>query len=107
MDAGYEDDLRIAARKHDLVAVHLYDPREAELPPVGLMRAVDAESGGAAWVDTSDRRVREGYARWWREQYSGRLRLFRNSGVDLISLRTDQPYVRPLMAFFHARERRW
>jgi uncharacterized protein (DUF58 family) len=107
LDEGYEDALRIAGRKHDLVGVKLYDPREAELPPVGLMRTVDAESGEARWVDAGDRAVREAYARWWSAMEEARTRTFRRSGLDEIRIRTDQPYVKPLMMFFRMREKRW
>ncbi len=107
LDDGYEDALKIAARKHDLVAVHLFDQREAALPPVGLMRGIDSESGLAAWVDASHPQVRESYARWWQQRAAARNRLLRTSGVDLISIRTDESCIKPLMAFFRAREKRW
>jgi uncharacterized protein (DUF58 family) len=107
LDRGYDDALKIAAKKHDVIAVRLYDPREAELVPAGLVRAVDAETGEAAWVDSSDRRLLDHYARWWREQSEQRQRLFRRSGVDSIDIRIDQSYVNPLVAFFRVREKRW
>jgi uncharacterized protein (DUF58 family) len=107
LDKGYDDALKIAARKHDLIGVRLYDPREAELPPVGLMRVIDAESGERAWVDTSDRQVRDRYARWWQDRGAERVKLFRRTGVDAIDVRTDQSYINPLVAFFRLRERRW
>jgi uncharacterized protein (DUF58 family) len=71
------------------------------------VRAVDAETGEAAWVDSSDRRLLDHYARWWREQSEQRQRLFRRSGVDSIDIRIDQSYVNPLVAFFRVREKRW
>jgi len=107
IDEGYNDALKIAARKHDLIGVRLFDPREAALPPVGLLRVVDAESGEAMWVDTSDRRVRDRYARWWGDRSAERVKLFRRSGVDSIDIRIDQSYVNPLVSFFRLRERRW
>ena len=102
----YDDALKIAARKHDLVGVHLYDPRETELPPGGLIRVVDAETGESAWVDSGDSSVRNGYAKWWREQEDARKKLFLRSGVDTIDIRIDQPFVQPLVAFFRLRGRR-
>ncbi len=107
IDEGYEDALKIAGKKHDLVGIKLFDPREADLPPVGLMRTVDAETGEARWVDAGDRKVREAYARWWRAMEEARTRIFRRSGLDEIRIRTDQPYVKPLMMFFRMREKRW
>ena len=106
-DEGYEDALRIAGKKHDLVGIKLHDPREAELPPVGLMRTVDAETGETRWIDAGDRAVRDAYARWWRAAEEARTRSFRRSGLDEIRIRTDQPYVKPLMMFFRMREKRW
>jgi uncharacterized protein (DUF58 family) len=107
IDTGYEDALKIAGKKHDLVGIKLFDPREADLPPVGLLRTVDAESGEARWVDAGDRGVREAYGRWWRALEEARVKTFRRSGLDEIRIRTDQPYVKPLMMFFRMRERRW
>jgi uncharacterized protein (DUF58 family) len=63
IDAGYDDALKIAARKHDLIGINIYDPREAELSASGLMRVLDAETGETSWVDTADRLVRDRYAR--------------------------------------------
>ena len=104
---GYDDALKIAAKKHDLIGVHVYDPRETELPPSGILRVLDAETGEAAWVDSGDRAVRNGYARWWKEQEESRTKLFRRSGVDAIEIRTDRSYIQPLVAFFQTRGKRW
>ena len=107
LDDGYEDALKIAAKKHDLIGVKLYDPREASLPPVGLMRVHDAESGEALWVDAGDPMVRSRYAQWWNDQSARQDKMFRRNGVDSIDIRIDQSYIAPLMAFFRAREKRW
>ncbi|HUL43153.1 MAG TPA: DUF58 domain-containing protein [Bacteroidota bacterium] len=107
LGGGYEDALKIASRKHDLVAIRLFDPRETELVPAGLVRVRDAESGEALWIDTTDPRVRRSYAGWWKEQSSDRERLFRRSGVDAVDIRIDRSYINPLIAFFKGRERRW
>lgn len=104
---NYEAALKIAAKKHDLIAVHLYDPRETSLTPTGLMRVFDAETGEARWIDTSSLLVRSSYEQWWRTQQEQRKRLFRRSGVDAVEIRIDQSYVQPLMNFFRAREKRW
>ncbi len=107
LDEGYDDALKIAARKHDLIGVRLYDPRETELAPAGLFRMLDAETGEAVWADTADPRVRREYALWWKKRQTERDKLFRRSGVDSIDIRIDQSYINPLMTFFRARERRW
>ncbi len=107
IDEGFDDALKIAAKKHDLIAVRLYDPRERALPDSGLLRVVDAETGGAAWIDTSDRMVRDRYSRYWTQQDEERERLFRRSGVDAVTIRIDQSYIQPLMSFFRVREKRW
>ena len=107
LDEGYDDALKIAARKHDLIGVRLFDPRESELVQVGLMRVIDAETGEAVWVDTSDRRVIDRYSRWWKDRQEQRTKLLRRCGVDGIDIRIDQSYINPLMNFFRAREKRW
>lgn len=107
LDEGYDDALKIAARKHDLIGVRLFDLRESELTKVGLMRVIDAETDEAVWVDTSDRRVMDRYARWWKDRQEQRTKLLRRCGVDGIDIRIDQSYINPLMNFFRAREKRW
>jgi uncharacterized protein (DUF58 family) len=107
IDEGFDNALKIAARKHDLIGIRLFDPREAELVPAGLMRFLDAETGEALWVDTNDSNVRSQYARSWNERQTEREKLFRRSGVDAINIRIDQSYVNPLVAFFRVREKRW
>jgi uncharacterized protein (DUF58 family) len=107
LDEGYDDALKIAARKHDLIGVRLFDPRESELTQVGLMRVIDAETSEAVWVDTSDRRVMDRYAHWWKDRQEQRTKLLRRCGVDGIDIRIDQSYINPLMNFFRAREKRW
>lgn len=95
--------LAIANRKHDVVALRVYDPRENELPPVGMMFLTDAETGEQMWVDTSDKRLREEYARYmaeWEKELEG---VFKRSGVDVAHIRSDEDYVRALMALFKQR----
>ena|ERR1041385_4584376 len=107
LNEGYDDALKIAAKKHDLIAVRLYDPREAALSPSGLVRVVDAETGESLWVDSSNALVRDRYARWWNEQQQIRTKLFRRCRVDAVDIRTDRSYINPLVSFFRAREKRW
>lgn len=100
---GYSDPLKIASRKHDLVAVRLHDPLEAELPDVGLLPLTDAESGELVWVNTSDAQVR---TRIKAEalRHEAELRdILRKSGVDMADVRTDGSYVKPLMNLFKRR----
>jgi uncharacterized protein (DUF58 family) len=98
--------LRVAARKHDVIAVTVTDPREEELPPLGLMDLEDAETGDRVLVDTTDRRTRDSFRRWAIERRQKRASLFRSVGVDALELHTDRPYDVPLVRFFHQRARR-
>ncbi|MEM6700194.1 MAG: DUF58 domain-containing protein, partial [Bacteroidota bacterium] len=103
MARAYETPLRIASRRHDVVGVHLYDPREEELPNIGLMRAVDAETGRVQWVDTSVQAVRENYANWFQENRQYFRSSFLKSGSDVLSVRTDESYIKVLHQFFKKR----
>ncbi len=100
---GYDSPLRIAARKHDLIGIHLYDPREEEMPAVGLIRARDAESGIMRWIDTDNRQVRERYANWFNEHAQQFRQQFLRSGADTISIRSTESYVNALLKFFKRR----
>ncbi|MEM7556215.1 MAG: DUF58 domain-containing protein, partial [Cyanobacteria bacterium P01_A01_bin.84] len=73
------------SRRHDVVGVHLYDPREEELPNIGLIRAVDAETGRVQWVDTSVQAVRENYATWFQDNRQYFRSSFLKSGSDVLS----------------------
>jgi uncharacterized protein (DUF58 family) len=101
--AGYEASLRLAAQKHDLTAISLTDPRELELPRVGLLKLRDPETGAQVLVDTEDRRLRERYATAAAERVVARRRLLAGLGVEEIAIRTDRSYIQPLMAYFRAR----
>ena len=103
MTTGYEAPLRIAARRHDIVGVHLVDPREVTLPNVGLLRAQDAETGKVRWIDTSSRRVREAYSKWYEANYDYFSTIFRKSGVDRVTIHTNESYVNALLKFFKKR----
>ena len=103
MTKGYEDALRIAKRRHDIIGIQMTDPREAELPNIGLIRAMDAESGEVRWIDTSSRKVRERYAQWYQDNYQHFRNSFLRSGADMVSIQTDEPYVNALMKFFQKR----
>ena len=99
-------DLRMAARRHDLIAASIFDPREAELPPSGIVELEDAESGRLALLDTGSRRVRRDYERRARERREALSRQLRELGIDEIPIRTDASWVDRLVRFFRMRERR-
>jgi uncharacterized protein (DUF58 family) len=99
----YKDALTIANRKHDLVAVQVYDKLETSLPNVGLMKIEDAETGSERWIDTSQRKVRESYQNWWNLRQGKMQDSFNRSRVDSVSVRTDEDYVKALLLLFKKR----
>ena len=103
LSPDFEDAIKIANRKHDLVALRIYDRREAELPPIGLAQVKDAETNQYVWVDTSNKKVRENYAQWWKNKQTSLNDIFLKSGVDNVMIRTDEDYVKPLMKLFKHR----
>ncbi|MDP4281284.1 MAG: DUF58 domain-containing protein [Bacteroidota bacterium] len=106
LDEGFEDAIKIANKKHDLIALQVYDPRETELPPVGLLRARNAETGKQIWVDTSDPKLRKDYAEWNRKQEKYLNDIFLKCGMDFVKIRTDEDYVKQLIKLFKKRESR-
>ncbi len=102
-DHDYQNALTIANRKHDVVAVQVYDRRLEELPDVGLMKVRDAETGHEQWIDTSSRRLRAVHHAWWVERQQKLNDIFTRSNVDAVSVRTDQDYVRALLTLFAKR----
>ena len=95
--------LSIAARKHDLIAVQVYDRRDASLPDVGMMRVADLETGADRWIDTSNKKVRRAYDRWWYDRQQAMTEAMQRSRVDIASISTDEDYVKSLMALFRMR----
>lgn len=95
--------LNIAAHKHDIVALQVYDRRVATLPDVGLIHVMDAESGHERYLDTSDESVRRAQARWWRTMQESLKDTFLRAGVDFVSVRTDEDYVSALKQLFAQR----
>ncbi len=106
LDDDFASPLRRLAQKHDVVALTLNDPRELDLPRVGIIALEDAETGGIAYVDTGVARVREAYARAQRDRRAERRRAFARMAIDAADLSTDRPYVPALLALFNARSRR-
>ncbi|HWB64452.1 MAG TPA: DUF58 domain-containing protein [Chitinophagales bacterium] len=106
LNSGFKDALKIAGKKHDLVGLRVYDERESELPDMGLVKVLDAESGQELWIDTSDKRVRDNYAKRFTQNEKQLKEEFGKSGSDLVSIRTDQSYTIALMNMFKRREMR-
>lgn len=104
MDEGYEDALKIANRKHDLVVLRTTDPREQDLPAMGLVQFVDPETGSTRWVDTSNRKVREHYRAAALKLQARSRDALRRAGVDHAVISTREGYVRPLMNLFRQRD---
>jgi uncharacterized protein (DUF58 family) len=101
--ARFTDALKIAANKHDLAAIRLYDPRETELPKVGIIQLRDSESGKEIWVNTSSRKVRNNYAGWWREADRNVTQALSKCRVDNVRISTSEDYVKPLVRLFESR----
>jgi uncharacterized protein (DUF58 family) len=106
LDVEFEAPLRALGHKHDVIALILNDPRELELPSVGMVALEDAETGSVGYVDTSVAAIRESYARAARDRRAQRLRTFSRMGIDRVEISTDRPYVPALLALFNARSRR-
>lgn len=105
ISSAYESPLRIAARRHDIVGVQVNDRREQELPNVGLIRAVDAETGITRWLDTSSKKVRKDYSDWYKKHYAYFKSIILKSGADAVSIQTGESYVNALLKFFQKRSR--
>ncbi|MDR2691148.1 MAG: DUF58 domain-containing protein [Dysgonamonadaceae bacterium] len=99
----YEDALTIANKKHDIVAIQVYDTRETEMPKVGMVKIKDAESGIEKYVDTSSFKVRMAYKHWWEKRQTEMYNAFKRSRVDAVSIRTDEDYVKALIGLFNIR----
>jgi uncharacterized protein (DUF58 family) len=103
MDQDYEDSLKLANKKHDMVALRIYDKRETEMPNVGMAQFSDPETGEVRWVNTSSRKIREGYreAALTRELRADNA--LRRAGIDMAAIATDESYIKPLRNLFSKR----
>ena len=99
----YEEALKVAVNRHDLSVIEVYDPRERNIPNVGLIHIKDSETGKAAWVNTSDRKMRLTYEEWFRNVEQTSTRLFMKYNVDKVSIALDDDYVKGLMTLFKNR----
>lgn len=102
-DASFIDALKIANKKHDLVALRIYDKREMELPNIGLVKFMDAETGTLKWMDTSDKNVRNHFYAEAKKQEASLKEIFNRSGVDSADINTADSYIKPLMNLFKRR----
>jgi len=99
----FEEALRIASNKHDIVALKVFDPVEQAIPDVGLIKVLDSETGEEKWIDTSSKATRNAYAQWWISHIELIRNIFIRCGVDSTELRTDLDYVKPLIKLFENR----
>jgi uncharacterized protein (DUF58 family) len=107
LDEDYEKILRVVGKKNDLIGVVLDDRRENEIPPLGLIRFTDAETGEERWIDTSNIRVRKVMKQARKEEVTKRNTMFLTSRLDRIHVQTGVDYIKPLVQFFRMREKRW
>ena len=105
MDGDFTDAMKIASRKHDLIALRIYDKREKELPNVGLLKTIDPESGTTNWLNTSNKKVRNAYAAAIHKKEKTLTDIFRRTGVDNVSIATDESYMAPLSNLFKRRSK--
>lgn len=105
LDANYEDALRVAAKKHDIIGIKLYDQMDMQLPKAGLVQVEDLENGRTKWVDTADNFVRHSYEREFFRVTEYSTQVFKKAGCDLLHVKTGEDYVRILQRFFLSRNR--
>ena len=99
----YEDALKVAVSRHDLSVIRVHDPREQDIPAMGLVHVKDSESGKAAWINTDSRKVRSAYSQWFAQAELKEHRLLNRYKVDNVDVATDADYVKALMALFNGR----
>jgi uncharacterized protein (DUF58 family) len=99
----FEEAMRIASNKHDIVALKVFDPVEEAIPNIGLVKVTDSETGAEKWIDTSSRTTRDAYEKWWSSHLTLIKNIFKRCGVDSAELRTDLDYVKPLIKLFENR----
>ncbi len=107
LDSNFENPLRIIARKHDTVAVQIYDKREEIIPKLDLFYVVDSETGETLWFDASDPISLRNYQMWWSSKQVQLQEVLNRNKVDLIRFATDEPYISPLIEFFRRRGKRY
>lgn len=103
IDKDFKKSLTIANRKHDIVALQIFDKRESELPSVGLIKMKDAETGQDIWIDTSSAKLRNQFHQNWKERQDKIKQTLSQCGVDSVAISTDEDYVKALMKIFKQR----
>jgi uncharacterized protein (DUF58 family) len=106
LSEGYERDLQLSSKRHDLIPITITDPREMEFPKIGLIELEDAETGERMVVDFRSLGARRDYASGARREYQSRKEMFRSLGIDSIDVVTDKPYIYEILRFFRMRERK-
>lgn len=106
IDTDFENAMKIAGRKHDLVALQVYDPSEIKLPDAGLMQVYSKELGKSVWINTSNKKLQDEFGRKSRARMASLESIFKKSGVDYTRIYTGQDYVKPLLSLFKSREAR-
>jgi uncharacterized protein (DUF58 family) len=107
LDKGFDNALKIVSRKHDIIALNIYDRREMSIPAGGLLFSKDAETGNLSWIDTSNVKLRKVYSEKWAAHQSELDEKFMKAGVDYVSISTSDDYVQPLLKLFKKREARF
>lgn len=106
LDKDFDNAMKIANKKHDLIAINIFDKWDYQLPDIGLMKVKNAESGNNLWVDTSDKTLRKNFDKYINNHKNYINTTFIKSGVDVVNIRTDEDYVKPLINLFKKRESR-
>jgi len=96
----FEEALRIASNKHDIVALEVFDRLEMAIPNIGLVKVLDSETGSEKWIDTSSYSTRDAYEKWWHNHIKVVKNIFKRCGIDSAELITDLDYVKPLLKLF-------
>ncbi len=104
--SDYRQAMNVASNRHELMALQVYDKRDASMPDVGLMRVADLETGRNRWVDTSSARVRNLYGKWWYDRQQAMVETLRKCRVDFTTIATDEDYVKALLSLFKNRRAR-
>ncbi len=100
-NSDYKQTLQIARNRHDLMAIQVYDKRDAQMSDLGLVRFADLETGTTRWIDTSSRSTRKAYDKWWYDRQQKMAETLRSARINFVSVASDEDYVRHLMALFH------
>ncbi|MEK6645177.1 MAG: DUF58 domain-containing protein [Candidatus Firestonebacteria bacterium] len=107
LNPGYERPLHITNRRHDIVAIDISDPREKKIPNIGIVELEDTETGETKLIDTSESKFRETFEKQTKELEDYKKHFFNSINVDRVKISTDKPYIKPLLAFFKEREKRF